>query len=114
MNFYDVQFQMSEEDKMENDYGYAAKGAAASELSNLDSAMQQMEETITRLADNVDRMNHKLEPVLNDFPVPSEAEPGQKEDRAPYSTVVHTLSEMNERLKSLSNRVNTLTYRLDV
>ncbi len=127
MNFYDVQFQMSEEDKMENDYGYAARaqseeyremvknqGTARVEPSNVESALMQMEETINNLQDNIDRMHKKMEPVLNDFPVPCDDEPSATQDRAPYSPVVHSLVGLNERLKNLCNRVNTLTYRLDV
>ncbi len=82
--------------------------------SNLEHTLISLSEAVDRLQENLDRHHHRVGPVLNDFPLPTEGSNSVDPDRPPYSTVVKTINDQIERLNFLSNRLNDLTYRLDV
>lgn len=92
------------------------KSAARPESqSNLAQALDELIAGVDRLQDNLDHHHKRIEPLLNDFPIPGEASmPDTSEDRAPYSTIVRALGDQIERINNLADRLNMLTYRLDV
>lgn len=83
--------------------------------SKLSQVLDELSSVVDRLQDNLDRHHKRIDPLLNDFPIPGEASmPDNAEDREPYSTIVRALGNQIERINNLSDRLNSLTYRLDV
>jgi RNA polymerase-binding transcription factor DksA len=94
----------------------AMMGATAPKgMSPLDQALTDLHNAISSLRVNIDKHTEKVSPVLNSYPQPDN--PGmaqQTEDKSLSSTVVSSIREAVDQIENLQNRVNSLTYRLDV